>query len=105
MQLFPGKERRFRRSTRSTTVTNRRYSLPSSQPAARSTVRSMLVLSRKLDQSLRLGDEITITVLGIDGDRVKIGIDAPRSIPVLRAEVYLQVQTPSTAMPAPTSRP
>ena len=52
----------------------------------------MLVLSRKRDQRLVLGDDITITVLSIDGDRVKLGIDAPRTVPVLRHEVYLQVQ-------------
>ena len=52
----------------------------------------MLVLSRKLEQSLNLGDSITITVLGIDGDRVKLGIEAPRSVTVLRQEIYQQVR-------------
>jgi carbon storage regulator len=52
----------------------------------------VLVLSRKLDQSLHLGDEIVVTVLGIDGDRVKLGIDAPRAVAVLRHEVFTQVQ-------------
>lgn len=52
----------------------------------------MLVLSRKLDQSLVLGDDVVITVLGIDGDRVKLGIDAPRGISVLRRELYDQVK-------------
>ena len=52
----------------------------------------MLVLSRKLEQSLNLGDDITITVLGIDGDRVKLGIEAPRSVTVLRQEIYQQVR-------------
>ena len=53
----------------------------------------MLVLSRKCDQSLILGEDITITVLGIEGDRVKLGIRAPRSVPVLRQEVYEQLRT------------
>ena len=52
----------------------------------------MLVLSRKTDQSLILGEDITITVLGIEGDRVKLGIRAPRSVPVLREEVYQQLR-------------
>ena len=52
----------------------------------------MLVLSRKTDQSLILGEDITITVLGIEGDRVKLGIRAPRSVSVLREEVYEQLR-------------
>ena len=47
----------------------------------------MLVLGRKTDESLVLGGEITITILGIEGDRVKVGIDAPRHITILRSEV------------------
>ena len=53
----------------------------------------MLVLSRKPEQSLHLGDNIVVTVLGIDGDRVKLGIEAPRSVAVLRHEVFEQIQT------------
>lgn len=47
----------------------------------------MLVLGRKTDESLILGDDIIITILGIEGDRVKVGIDAPRHITILRSEV------------------
>ena len=53
----------------------------------------MLVLSRKPEQSLHLGDNITVTVLGIDGDRVKLGIEAPRAVAILRHEVFEQIQT------------
>jgi carbon storage regulator len=53
----------------------------------------VLVLSRKAEQSLHLGDNITVTVLSIDGDRVKLGIEAPRTVAVLRNEVYEQIQT------------
>jgi carbon storage regulator len=53
----------------------------------------VLVLSRKCDQSLLLGEDITITVLAIDGERVKLGIEAPRSVTVLRTEVHDQLQT------------
>jgi carbon storage regulator len=52
----------------------------------------MLVLSRKPEQTLLLGSDITVTVLSIDGDRVKLGITAPRSVSVLRKEIFAQVQ-------------
>ncbi len=48
----------------------------------------MLVLTRKADESLVIGDQITLTILAIEGDRVKIGIQAPREIAVHRKEVW-----------------
>jgi carbon storage regulator len=65
----------------------------------------VLVLSRKLEQSLILGDDVTITVLGIEGDRVKLGIDAPRSVTVLRQEVYQQIRNANYAAAANELRP
>lgn len=47
----------------------------------------MLVLARKTDQAILLGDGIRIVILGVSGDRVRIGIEAPREIPILRQEL------------------
>jgi carbon storage regulator len=52
----------------------------------------MLVISRKVDESLVLGDDIVVTILAIEGDRVKIGINAPRDTVILRQEIYQALQ-------------
>ncbi|MBE5967372.1 MAG: carbon storage regulator CsrA [Lachnospiraceae bacterium] len=52
----------------------------------------MLALSRKINESIIIGNEIEITVLEVKGDQVKLGISAPKSIPVYRKEIYLQIQ-------------
>jgi carbon storage regulator len=52
----------------------------------------MLVLTRKSNQSIMIGDDIEISVLAIMGEKVRIGIQAPRDIPVFRKEVYLEIQ-------------
>jgi carbon storage regulator len=52
----------------------------------------MLVLTRKSNQSIMIADDVEISVLSIVGDKVRIGIDAPKSIPIFRKEVYLQIQ-------------
>jgi len=52
----------------------------------------VLALTRKKGESIVIGDNITITVLSTSGDSVKIGIDAPRHIPVNRKEIYEQIQ-------------
>ena len=62
----------------------------------------MLVLSRKSDQSVVLGSDITVTILSIDGDRVKLGIRAPRSVTVLRQELYDQLQASNAAASSAT---
>ncbi|MFS8524883.1 MAG: carbon storage regulator CsrA [Limnochordales bacterium] len=52
----------------------------------------MLVLTRKRDESIMIGDDIKIIVVDVRGDQVKLGIDAPRHIPVHREEVYKEIQ-------------
>lgn len=51
----------------------------------------MLVLSRKPDQRIKLGEDIEIVVVGISGDTVRIGIEAPQNVRVLRSEVYEEI--------------
>ena len=52
----------------------------------------MLALARKSNESIMLGNDIEITVLEIKGDQVKLGIKAPKSVPIYRKEIYLQIQ-------------
>ena len=52
----------------------------------------MLALSRKKDEAIVINNDIEITILEIKGDQVKLGISAPKSVPVYRKEVYLQIQ-------------
>ena len=57
----------------------------------------MLALSRKKNESIVINNDIEITVLDIKGDQVKIGISAPKSVPVYRKEVYIQIQEANKA--------
>ncbi len=51
----------------------------------------MLVLTRKLGQSLRIGDSISVTIQGIHGNQVRIGIEAPKTVQVHREEIYNRI--------------
>ncbi len=51
----------------------------------------MLILTRKVNESLIVGDNITITVLGVKGNQVRIGVDAPREVTVHREEIYQRI--------------
>ncbi len=53
----------------------------------------MLVLTRKTNQSIMIGDDIEVSVLAVMGEKVRIGIQAPRSVPVFRKVVYLEIQS------------
>ena len=52
----------------------------------------MLVLSRRKDESIMIGDDVEITIVDVRGDKVRLGITAPRDIPVHRMEVYEAIQ-------------
>jgi carbon storage regulator len=52
----------------------------------------MLVLTRKVNESVSIGDDIVIKVIGVEGAQVKLGIDAPRNIRVLRQEIYEKIR-------------
>ncbi|MDX6651348.1 MAG: carbon storage regulator [Solirubrobacterales bacterium] len=57
----------------------------------------MLVLTRKPNQSIMIADNVEITVLSVTGDKVRLGIDAPREVPIFRKEVYLTIHEKQTA--------
>ncbi|MEH6584598.1 MAG: carbon storage regulator CsrA [Halioglobus sp.] len=51
----------------------------------------MLILTRRVGESLMVGEEITVTVLGVKGNQVRIGVDAPRDVSVHREEIYNRI--------------
>ena len=52
----------------------------------------MLVLTRKLNESIMIGNDIEITVLAVEGEKIKLGINAPKQIEIHRKEIYLSIQ-------------
>jgi len=60
----------------------------------------MLILTRRVGESLMIGDEVNVTVLGIKGNQVRIGVNAPKDVAVHREEIYQRIQQeqPGTAV-------
>jgi carbon storage regulator len=52
----------------------------------------MLVLSRRINETIKIGDDIEIMIIDVRGDQVRIGVAAPKDVPVHRKEIYLQIQ-------------
>jgi carbon storage regulator len=66
--------------------------------------KSMLILTRKVGESINIGDDITITILGVSGQQVRIGINAPKDVAVHREEIYQRIQAGLTAPGQKTRR-
>ena len=57
----------------------------------------MLILSRKVDEQIKIGENITITIIEVRGDQVKVGVEAPKSVKVFRQKVYNEIQKENRA--------
>ncbi len=52
----------------------------------------MLILTRRVGETLMIGDEVTVTVLGVKGNQVRLGVNAPKDVSVHREEIYMRIQ-------------
>jgi carbon storage regulator len=60
----------------------------------------MLILTRRVGETLMVGDEVTVTVLGVKGNQVRIGVNAPKDVAVHREEIYQRIQNERGTAPA-----
>lgn len=59
----------------------------------------MLILTRRVGETLMIGDEVTVTVLGVKGNQVRIGINAPKDVAVHREEIYQRIKREQSGLP------
>jgi len=68
----------------------------------------MLILTRRVGEAVMIGDEVTVTVLGVKGNQVRVGVNAPKSVSVHREEIYERIQREEKGeddLPAAASQP
>ncbi|MBQ2529780.1 MAG: carbon storage regulator CsrA [Treponema sp.] len=63
----------------------------------------MLILSRKVDEKIKIGNDITLTIIEVHGDMVKIGVEAPKNVKIFRQEVFDAIQSENKAAAAQIS--